>query len=241
MVSKCARFAKPCDDEIQRASGVSSFSQTRHAISGSQIMDYPKYFHRSILCLTVIAVQLVFPKTASACESLLIPPTIPEEFQNSSAVFLGKVTYVGFNYEPFASLLNEIYNKLYPPLLNYYTDKFSGVRVDFEVKSSWKYVSTIKISLRDHDVCGYGYKGFVLGQDYLIYAYLADNNLNSDLNINTFSRTLAAQYATEDLSYLKTQPSLLLTPVQDTGWIYGLGAIMFLLALWRVRRSRRLQ
>ncbi len=197
---------------------------------------------RTIFCLTVIAFQFIFPRTASACEPPRIPPTIPEEFQNSSAVFLGKVTFVGFNYEPLALLLNDIYNKLYPPPPNYYyTDKFSGVRVDFEVKSSWKFVSTTKISLRDHDVCGYGYKGFVIGKDYLIYAYLSGNNLKGDLNVDTFSRTLEASYATDDLSYLKTQPTLPLAPVKDTGWIYGLSAIVILLFLGFIKRSKRLQ
>jgi hypothetical protein len=198
-------------------------------------------FARLIVCTTIIIIQFAIPSRGSACEPPQTPLSIAEEFQYSSAVFFGTVTYVGFNYEPFASLLNEIYNKLYPPPPYYSTDMFSGVRVEFEVKKSWKYVSTTKTSLRDHDVCGYGYKGFIPGEDYLIYAYLADNNLKSDLNIDTFSRTLAAQYATEDLSYLKTQPSLPLTPAQDTGWIYGLGAITILLVLWQIRRSRQLR
>ncbi|MDQ3006593.1 MAG: hypothetical protein M3R47_14585, partial [Chloroflexota bacterium] len=158
---------------------------------------------------------------------------------SSSAVFLGKVTNVGFEYKPITSLLNKIYNKLYLPQPYYHTDMFSGRQINFEVKSSWKYVSTIKISLRDRDVCGYGYKPFVLGKEYLIYAYLSDNNLESDLNIDTFSRVLEAPYTIEDFTYLNTLSTLPLKPVHSYTRAYWFGIAMSLIALWSINRLKR--
>jgi hypothetical protein len=112
-----------------------------------------------MICAAIITAQFALPSRASACECQPFV-SIAEEFKSVDAVFLGKVTHVGVECKPITSWLNEIYYKLFPPPPYYYTDMFSGERVTFAVKSSWKSVSTTEITLRSHDDCGYGYTPF---------------------------------------------------------------------------------
>jgi len=190
-------------------------------------------FTRLVICTAVIIVQFTIPSRASACECAPFV-SIAEEFKSVDAVFLGEVTHVGSEYKPITSFLNKIYNILYPPAQYYYTDMFSGERVTFAVKSSWKNISTTEVSLRSRDDCGYGYMPFVSGTDYLIYAYHANNNLKSDLNVGFCSRTVEVSYMAEDLAYLNTLPTLPLTPVQNYTWLYYTGTAIFTLVLYLV-------
>lgn len=196
-------------------------------------------FTRLIICTAVIIIQFTRPSRASACECMPFV-SIAEEFKSVHAVFLGEVTHVESEYKPVTTFLNKIYNILYPPSPYYYTDMFSGEQVTFVVKTSWKNVSTTKVSLLSHDDCGYGYMPFTKGKDYLIYAYHSNNNLKSDLNIGFCSRTVEIPYAVDDLSYLKTLPTLPLTPLQNYTWLYFIGiAVSTLVFYWVLIQNRQ--
>ena len=190
-------------------------------------------FLRLMVCTTIIMIQLAIPSRVSACEC---PPvkSVAEEFSSAGAVFLGNVNYIGGENTSFTSFLNEIYNILNPPPKYYYTDMFSGEPVSFIVKHSWKNIATTKVSLRSHDDCNYGYMPFIPGKDYLIYAYHAKNNLKSDLNIGFCSRVIESLYATEDLAYLNTLPTLPLTPAQNYTYLYYTGIVIITLVLYKV-------
>ncbi|MCI0550390.1 MAG: hypothetical protein L0287_05510 [Anaerolineae bacterium] len=195
-------------------------------------------FTRLMICTAVIIVEFAIPSQASACECMPFV-SIAEEYKSVNAVFLGEVTHVAIEYKPITSFLNKVYNILYPPPPYYSSDVFSGERVTFAVKSSWKNVSTTEVSLRSHDDCGYGYYPFSSGKDYLIYAYNHYNDPKSDLYVGFCTRTVEVSYAAEDLSYLNTLPTLPLTPVQNYAWLYYTGTAIFTLVLYLVFTSSR--
>jgi len=162
----------------------------------------------------------------------MLPGPPPQEFSQASAVFTGTVTNIT---DPRANivipLFDRILNWLGLPSTSYYGFGYSsnalyGYRVELVVNSSWKGVSTTPVQIHTGyggGDCGFG---FVLGNQYLVYAYGPGNELGAGI----CSRTAEATNTAEDLAYLSTLPKLPLTPVTLVSPTFGLsiGAFAFL-------------
>ncbi len=183
---------------------------------------------RMAICLSLLIGQLALPSPVSAC-SCVEPGAPVVEFTQYEAVFTGKVIAVTAKPSPAIALLGRLLSRIgqYPTFL--YSDRFWGNDVTFTVNKSWKGVTTTKVTIHTGSGggdCGYG---FIQGDDYLVYAYNAQNG--DRLGASICSRTTVVSSAAEDLSFLNTMPTLPLTPVHDYTWLYITGILLFVIAV----------
>ncbi len=140
----------------------------------------------------------LLPASAGACSCIAPPPPEPA-FHSADAVFLATVTevrepaeYPGWIY----SLLEEIDRRF---STDYLWDAYGReVAVEVAVDAAWKGVTATRAAIltgRGGGDCGYR---FVVGQQYLVYAYLHEDSLNTSI----CSRTAAALEADDDLAFL---------------------------------------
>lgn len=198
-----------------------------------------------LICLTLVVISFMLPSPASAC-SCAMPGSPSESFRESGAVFSGKVIDISGASSPATALLYRIFSRLnfYPAF--FYSDAFWGNEVTFSVQQSWKGVSETEVTVYTGSGggdCGYS---FAPGNDYLVYAYQIDRTSGSGLGTGICSRTTQLSYATDDMTYLNTLPTLPLTPVSNNTWLYvaccsltlfttfGVGVV-----LWSRRRRRQ--
>lgn len=183
---------------------------------------------RMAICLSLLIGQLAMPTPVSACSCVEAGAPVVQ-FTQYDAVFTGKVIAVAAKSSPVIDLLRKLFsrNSLYPAFL--YSDRFWGNDVTFTVNKSWKGVTTTKVTIHTgsgEGDCGYG---FIQGDDYLVYAYNAQNG--DRLGASICSRTTVVSRAAEDLSFLNTMPTLPLTPVHDYTWLYITGMLLFVIAV----------
>lgn len=201
---------------------------------------------RLLICLALLAIPFVLPSPASAC-SCMMPGTPAEAFRDYAAVFSGTVTGISGTYSPVVALLDQILIRLNLSPTYYYTNGFWGNAVTFSVNQSWKGVTATEVVVYTGSGggdCGYS---FDPGYDYVVYAYPVDGTSGSGLGTGICTRTTEMSYASDDLSYLSTLPTLALTPVSNyTGW-YVAGCILMSfmilgagIGLWFRRRKRQL-
>jgi hypothetical protein len=128
------------------------------------------------LLLTVLAVGLISPPSAAACD--FEPPPPPETaLDDAAAVFAGEVVTI----EPVDDDPGEQY-----------------LAVTFEVDRAWKGVDSSPVVVETHQdegVCGYP---FIIGDSYLVYAHSEGTPLTTSL----YHRTAPLEQADEDLDVL---------------------------------------
>ncbi len=139
---------------------------------------------KKIIFLIFIAASLLIVNTsfASACSCMITP--IREAFEESTAVFSGKVVDVNIPSGIFIS---------------------SGdlAKVTFEVSKIWKgsdYKTLVLTTARGGASCGYSFRK---GEEYLVYAHGAEN----ELQVSLCSRTKPLSEAGEDLTNLSKAPA----------------------------------
>jgi hypothetical protein len=134
---------------------------------------------RPVLILLLLALMVgASPQRAYAC-SCMIPGPPLQEMANSAAVFSGRVVHMEAPTGPMISSAD--------PVL-----------VVFDVSEVWKGPEEAQIRLttaRDSASCGYE---FMMGEEYLVYAYTQDNGLAAGL----CTRTMLLANAGEDLAAL---------------------------------------
>ena len=200
---------------------------------------------RLLICLTVLTIPFLLPSPASAC-SCMMPGTPAEAFRDYEVVFSGTVTGISGTYSPVVALLDQILIRLNLSPTYFYTNGLWGNAVTFSVHQSWKGISATEVTVYTGSGggdCGYS---FTPGSDYLVYGYSMDGTSGSELGTGICTRTAELSYATEDLTYLNTLPTLPLTPVSNNTWMYvaGCSITVFALlgagtALWLRRRKRK--
>jgi hypothetical protein len=192
---------------------------------------------RFLSIATTLGLMLARPTPAVAC-SCVLPDPPPIAFINADAVFAGQVTWID---DPNWLLQ---YPALLQWLSQWYSPVFSSgslVKVHMQVANSWKGVSTTSVVVETTSggaSCGYP---FSLGGHYVIYAYRSTGALET----NICTRTQDAAFATTDLTYLNTLPTLTLTPTTSPPlvWIGAsivitIALITSLSALWWMRRRK---
>jgi hypothetical protein len=163
-----------------------------------------------LLSLFLFGLMASAPQQAFACSC--IPPRPPlEAMADSDAVFAGKVVRIE---EEGGAMISSA----------------DPVKVVFEVSQVWKGEEDAAIALataRDSASCGYD---FMVGEEYLVYAYSSEAGLSTGL----CTRTMQLAMADEDLSALgegvvpaaadsSGLPSLL--------WVAAIGAVVLGLGL----------
>jgi hypothetical protein len=177
---------------------------------------------RVAICLTLLIILFATPAPAKAC--LCGEPSPASAFIDAEAVFAGKVVVVSANYSPVNSFLNRMLARLKLRPIYFYSNPPG--HVTFEVRKSWKNVSTTSVTVSTGMGSDCSFDSFNFGDDYLVYAN--QWNSGSGLDVNRCSRTTKLSHATEDLTYLSTLPTLPLIPVYDYSWTYYVGAALFL-------------
>jgi hypothetical protein len=180
--------------------------------------NYSTLFVRAAAIAIVISL-LALPAPAWAC-SCIFPPQPPLAYADAAAVFTGKV--VGIDNPSQSPFISQIVST-WVSWTNIYPDySFYQQHVTFEVQDSWKGVTTTAVTVQTGSGggdCGYY---FGLNQQYVVYAYQSDN---SGLNTNICTRTTDISQAGADLTYLKTLPSLTLTPYSSSNGLLLAGAL----------------
>lgn len=187
--------------------------------------------HRSlriILIISIFATILVGSlgpmgvHSAWACSCVMpSPPNVA--FGEANAVFSGRVTDISGGAGPLARLLS---------LVGIYREVDYRRSVTLEVVDSWKGVDATRTTINTYlggGDCGYE---FSRGSEYLIYGY--ENNGRLMTTICTRTTALSASSATDDLTFLATQPTIPLTPIGRSSafiWITGIGGIVVLVSL----------
>ncbi len=209
------------------------------------------YMIRFFICTSVFFALLAHPRPASACSCIMQGPPA-DEFAQSDAVFTGTVIKTDDNYSLLFSILDKILGRIGMQSYSFYrNDKYWGRSIFFTVMDSWKGV-TETIVEADTDYgggdCGYA---FVIGNDYLVYAYHAYGQPGNYLVTSICSRNSELSFATEDLTYLNTLPTLPLNPSLGLiGLLIGriapilifiVIAIAIFLYAYQRRRARRLK
>jgi hypothetical protein len=166
-------------------------------------MSYIKIYMVSLLLMLVLAA--IPSQQAYACSC--IPPAPPlESMANSDAVFSGKVMRIDSDEAP-------IMNSADP------------VKVVFNVSRVWKGPEEGAIALstaRESASCGYN---FVVGEEYLVYAYNSESGLTTGL----CNRTMPLSSAGEDLAALGegVTPAPAAEPTSSTlPWALAAGAVV---------------
>jgi len=201
-------------------------------------MKFGSRLLRLLSIATMLGLMLARPAPAHAC-SCLLPDPPPIAFINADAVFVGQVTWID---DPnwllqYPTLLQWL-SQWYSPVLS----SGSLVKVHMQVANSWKGVSTASTIVETTSggaSCGYP---FSPGGQYVIYAYASAGALET----NICTRTKDAAFATTDLTYLNTLPTLTLTPTASPPLLW-IGAsivittalITSLGALWWMRRRKK--
>ncbi len=191
--------------------------------------------------LLLLFMMFAVPQSASAC-SCVMPGTPSMEFSQLDAVFSGKVMNIRENYTPAISFLDKIMTSLSLDPTYFYTDRLWGNTVTFAVTHSWKLVNTTSVQVRTGSGggdCGYG---FSTGSDYLVYAGHA---AGEGFGTSICTRTSELSRAAEDLTFLKTMPTLPLTQAPPS-WgqilviatpVIFISSVVLILFAWR-RRPR---
>jgi hypothetical protein len=163
-----------------------------------------------MVLLILVGFLAASPKQAYACSC--IPPSPPlESMASSDAVFSGKVLRIDEEKAPIISSADP-------------------VKVVFEVSRVWKGPEEGAIALstaRDSASCGYD---FVVGEEYLVYAYNSESGLTTGL----CSRTMPLSTAGEDLAALGegvVPPPVAQPTSSSMSWILAAGAVGIGLAL----------
>lgn len=174
---------------------------------------------RFIVCMSLIFVSFAQPTNVRAC-SCVTPGLPDQEFQESTAVFIGKVLGIVDEYVPVYSSLDRILVAMGEP--SYFwiqAGKYVGYRVHFRVHNSWKGVEQTSV-LVDTGYgmgdCGYP---FAVSNDYLVYASYPHGIPDNYWVTSICSRNAELSTATEDLRFLHTLPTL---PLASTIQIFGL-------------------
>lgn len=178
---------------------------------------------RKIVFLSVVVALLVVVNIAPvfACECL--PRGTPtEELNKAAAVFSGKVT---------ATRIVQ-------------GDQFPEVEVTFDVSTVWKGLvsKTIIVKTADNSAaCGYPFRA---GEEYIVYAYGEED----DLQTGICTRTAFLTRAQEDLTELgegktpesTTTPSLIVSPAQTLVLaIVGIVALVILFFIFTQKTMER--
>jgi hypothetical protein len=194
--------------------------------------------------LLLLFMMFAVPQPAGAC-SCAMPGAPGVEFSQYDAIFSGRVTNIVNKLNPALSFIEKIGMALgFDPFI-FYTDRFWGNRVTFEVTHSWKLVDTTSVYVSTGNGggdCGYG---FSTGNDYLVYAYDDPGEPGIDLGTSICTRTTDLSTAAEDLAFLKTKPTIALTQPPPSWEQIGLTTIpvififsvILVLFVWRRRQQ----
>jgi hypothetical protein len=200
---------------------------------------------RLMSVLLLLFMMFAIPQPAGACSCVMPGPPVVE-FSQYDAVFSGRVTGIVNKLNPAIAFIQRIGIALgFDPFI-FYTDRFWGNRVTFEVTNSWKLVDTTSIQVSTGSGggdCGYG---FSIGNDYLVYAYDDPGEPGIDLGTSICTRTTDLSTAAEDLAFLKTKPTIPLTQsppslgklVAITIPVIFIISVIMMLSIWR-RRQRQ--
>lgn len=153
---------------------------------------------RFSMVVFLLFTMFAIPQPASAC-SCIMPGPLDIEFSQATAVFSGRVVNIKNNYTPIVAFAEKIATTLGFDPFYFYTDRFWGNTVTFEVTNSWKLVNTTTIQVRTGNGggdCGYG---FSVGSDYLVYA---GHIRGEGLGTSICTRTTELSSAAEDLASL---------------------------------------
>jgi hypothetical protein len=197
-------------------------------------MKTTKYI-RVVVCLSLMIVLLAHPTTASAC-SCAGPSSPTQEFQESNAVFTGKVLRIVDEYVPIFSTLDRVLTAIGQQ--SYFwsqAGRYVGYRIYFGVNSSWKGIAKTTVMIDTGygaGDCGYP---FAVNNDYLVYASYPYGIPDNYWVTSICSRNAEISAAREDLRYLNTLPTLSLNPsIQIFGLplsVVALWVIFFLVAI----------
>ncbi len=192
--------------------------------------------------LLLLFMMFAVPQSASAC-SCVMPGSPAMEFSQFDAIFSGKVMSIKNNYTPVISFVEKIATSLGLDPFYFYTDRFWGNTVTIAVTESWKFVDITSVQVRTGSGggdCGYG---FSIGSDYLIYAGHA---AGEGLGTSICTRTTELSTAAEDMTFLKTMPTIPLTQAPPSWGQIGvfIVVIIFILSIglilftwWRKQRK----
>lgn len=188
-----------------------------------------QFYWLLVIVLLLHFALLAWPRPAYACNCAPPPPPATAMAQADS-VFVGKAT-------------NTFYPLDIPGMRHVITflglwdrlpSQFYIGRHSFKVKESWKGIVTTRVTVLNIGPCGYY---FHPGQEYVVYANESDGKHYSHLCMATFP----INQATDDLAFLRTQPTLPLTTVVPWYTFCTLSILPFLIlagALWRTRHHR---
>jgi len=174
---------------------------------------------RPVIILSLILVILARPTSAGACSC--VEPGLPaQEFQESNAVFTGRVLRIVDEYVPVFSSLDRILTAIgKQPYFWIQAGRYVGYRIYFGVINSWKGVAKTTVVVDTGygmGDCGYP---FAVSNDYLVYASYPYGIPDNYWVTSICSRNAEISTATEDLRYLDTLPRLTLKPAIQ---IFGL-------------------
>jgi len=168
---------------------------------------------RSLVICCVILLDFLFrPESVWACSCVQHRNSPSVEFEESDAVFFGRVT-----------------NIIKPPPIfyGYYLEIIA-----FEVEDSWKGITETHITVSAGD-CGVDFRK---GKSYLVYS----QEWNGVQGAGICSRTTEITRAAEDLEYLDTVPKIRLRStmsLQTKYCVIPTVTIIILGLVWRIRRK----
>jgi hypothetical protein len=184
---------------------------------------------RWLPALLLLISLLARPTPAWACWCFQHDILAPRDaFAGADAVFMGTVTGIA-NYRQLPWF--DWMVKVWPAA----SDRFSDIRVRFNVDRSWKSVATSDLTLRTGYICGYAFSS---GTQYVVYAH----NFEESLRVDFCTRTMPAGSAAEDFGFLNGLPPLPLTRAWPSPFVLGSGAavggLLAFAVLWRARHSQ---
>lgn len=183
-----------------------------------------KFISIFALCSSFLFLMVSFPSTSSAC-SCAEQPSVEDEFEQSKAVFSGKVIAVKENRSVNGSLAKSVL---------------------FDVSKTWKGVNETQViiitGVSDGD-CGID---FIVGEEYLVYASESTMYGESALVSIICDRTAELQMVKDDLTILGEGKSptkkVNLANELDSNQFYLIGAMVILvvlIALFIVKKRKK--
>ena len=196
-------------------------------------MTWPKLYRPLAACLILLTSILIQPAPVRACPCG--PMDSPSaEFIEVDAVFVGVVTnIVSASARSNYHRLTRVYNKLVPPLPYIPALQSLNQIITFQVRDSWKGVTSTRLSVFTFGGGDCGYR-FVEGKRYLVYSHRREDG---SFWVTSCSRTIATEAlrAAEDPAYLQPIPTLELSPAFPLRpVISAILVVVTLIIVWRV-------
>ena len=196
-----------------------------------------------LLAVGLLLSMFVWPETASAC-SCWVPDNPADGFSRADAVFVG-VPYASdrsFRHSVWLALPNSVVNAL-PEVIErqrnraYLLSAGSATRYTFQVDRAWKGLEEPEIEILTLSVFGGCGEYFSLGNTYLVYAQLYENELMTSICHRTGS--INSPDVQQDLAFLENMPSVVFQHrTQNVLWLV-VGLIgLALFAVWFYSRKR---